>query len=167
MVRIAVCPGSFDPVTYGHLDIIKRGSAMFDRIIIAVAVNPGKTALFSMEERVSMIKDAVEQYQNVSVDSFDGLLINFAVRSGAIAIIRGLRAMTDFEYEFQMSLINKHLQPDIETVYLMTRHEYSFLSSSAVKELIFFGADVSAFVPPHVVERLKAKMTQRSANGGK
>lgn len=139
---------------------------MFDRIIVAVAVNPGKTAFFSMEERVDMLKVAVEQYKNVSVASFDGLLIDFAVRSGAIAIIRGLRAMTDFEYEFQMSLINKHLQPDIETVYLMTRHEYSFLSSSAVKELIYFGADVSAFVPPHVVGRLNAKVKQCSANGG-
>jgi pantetheine-phosphate adenylyltransferase len=166
-VRTAVCPGSFDPVTYGHLDIIKRGAKLFDKVIVAVAVNPGKTAFFSMEERLEMIKTAVADYENVSVASFEGLLTDFAIRSGAIAIIRGLRAMTDFEYEFQMSLINKHLQPDIETVYLMTCHEYSFLSSSAVKELIYFGADVSAFVPPHVVGRLNAKIKQSLANGGK
>ncbi|HBG42955.1 MAG TPA: pantetheine-phosphate adenylyltransferase, partial [Firmicutes bacterium] len=119
-MRTAVCPGSFDPVTYGHLDIIKRGAKLFDKVIVAVAVNPGKTAFFSMEERLEMIKTAVADYENVSVASFEGLLTDFAIRSGAIAIIRGLRAMTDFEYEFQMSLINKHLQPDIETVYLMT-----------------------------------------------
>ncbi|MGI5852963.1 MAG: pantetheine-phosphate adenylyltransferase [Bacillota bacterium] len=166
-MRIAVCPGSFDPITYGHIDIIERGTALFDRIIVAVAVNPGKAAFFSMEERVEMIKTTVKQYPNVSVASFDGLITDFADQNGAIAIIRGLRAMTDFEYELQMALFNKHLKPNIETVYLMSRNEYSYISSSAVKQLIHFGADVSAFVPPYIVEQIKSKIAQRSANGGK
>lgn len=157
-MRIAVCPGSFDPVTYGHLDIIERGAALFDRVIVAMAVNPSKSPLFSVEERLEMLQECTSGLPNTSVTFFDGLLVEFAVSQGAQTIVRGLRAMTDFEYEFQMALMNKRLHPEIETVFLMTRNEYSYLSSSVVKDLVRFGGNVTGLVPPNVADRIREKL---------
>lgn len=157
-MRVAVCPGSFDPVTYGHLDIIERGAALFDRVIIAMAVNPSKSPLFSVEERLEMLRECTSSLTNTSVTFFEGLLVEFAVSQGAQSIVRGLRAMTDFEYEFQMALMNKRLHPEIETVFLMTRNEYSYLSSSVVKDLVSFGGNVTGLVPPNVADRIREKL---------
>lgn len=157
-MRIAVCPGSFDPVTYGHLDIIERGAALFDRVIVAMAVNPSKSPLFSVGERLEMLQECTSGLPNTSVTFFDGLLVEFAVSQGAQTIVRGLRAMTDFEYEFQMALMNKRLHPEIETVFLMTRNEYSYLSSSVVKDLVRFGGNVTGLVPPNVADHIREKL---------
>lgn len=157
-MRVAVCPGSFDPVTYGHLDIIERGAALFDHVIVAMAVNPSKSPLFSVEERLEMLQECTSGLTNTSVTFFQGLLVEFAVSQGAQTIVRGLRAMTDFEYEFQMALMNKRLHPEIETVFLMTRNEYSYLSSSVVKDLVSFGGNVTGLVPPNVADRIREKL---------
>ncbi len=144
---IAICPGSFDPVTYGHLDIISRASKMFDKLIVVVASNKKKTNSFTPQERVEMIKKCIGDLPNVEVESFDGLLADFAAEKGAMAIIKGLRAMSDFEYEFQMALTNKKLNPEVETLFLTTAAQNMYLSSSMVKQIALMGGDISSFVP--------------------
>ena len=144
-MKIAVYPGSFDPVTNGHLDIMERGAKLFDKLIVAVAKNPGKEPLFSLEERISMLEESLSHLSNVEVSCFKGLLVEFARAQQATAILRGLRALSDFEYEFQMASINKKIG-DIETVFMMTSNDYAFLSSSAVKEVASLGGCVKGFV---------------------
>ena len=160
--KIAVCPGSYDPVTNGHLDIIKRGSKIFDKIVVGVVGNaPRKTGhLFTPEERVELIEEALATngFGNVEVRIFRTLLVDFARECGAIAIIKGLRAISDFEYEFEMNQLNRKLAPDIESVYVMASPEYSFLSSTGVKEMATFGADVSDLVPAPVAEALVERL---------
>ncbi|NLY55178.1 MAG: pantetheine-phosphate adenylyltransferase [Firmicutes bacterium] len=153
-MKIAVYPGSFDPVTNGHLDIIARSRQLFDKVIVAIAVNPNKKACFSIEDRLAMLRLAVEGFDNVVCDSFSGLTVHYAASVGASAIIRGLRAISDFENEFMMALMNRKIAPEIETVFLMTSTEYTFLSSSAVKELARFGGPVTGLVPPQVEKAL-------------
>lgn len=151
-MKIAVYPGSFDPITNGHLDIARRAATMFDRVIVAVAINEEKNPLFTVEERVQLVGDAVKGLRNVSVDQFDGLLVEYARLKKASVVVRGLRAVSDFEFEFQLALMNRKLDPRIETIFLMTKDEYTFISSRQVKEICNLGADVSNFVP-HGVER--------------
>ncbi len=157
--RRAVYPGSFDPVTNGHLDIVNRGLNVFDHVVVAVAYNESKpSGLFSPEERVEMIREVTADLgERVSVDSFHGLLIDYARKVGAGTTIRGLRAVADFEYEFQMTLMNRHLAPDVETVFLMADETHFYTSSKLVKEVMSLGGDASAHVPPLVAERLRAK----------
>ena len=145
--RIAVCPGSFDPVTYGHLDIITRAAKMFDKLIVVVASNSAKHCSFTPEERVNMIKKCIPDLQNVEVEHYDGLLADYAASKNANAIIKGLRAMSDFEYEFQMALTNKKLNPQVETLFLTTATQNMYLSSSMVKQIAGMGGDISSFVP--------------------
>ncbi|MBM7095887.1 MULTISPECIES: pantetheine-phosphate adenylyltransferase [Alteribacter] len=158
MSKIAICPGSFDPVTVGHLDIVTRGAKIFDKVIIAVLNNRSKKPLFSVEERVKLIKETTSHLENVEVDSFDGLLIEYARQKKASAIIKGLRAVSDFEYELQMASINRKLDEEIETFFMMTNHHYSYLSSSIVKELAKYDADVSDLVPEQVQTALREKL---------
>jgi len=164
-MKTAVYPGSFDPVTNGHLDIIERAARLFERVIVAVFKNPAKIPLFTQEERVAILRQTTQHLPNVEIDSFDGLLVNYARQHNAEVVIRGLRAMSDFENEFQMALTNRQLNPDIETVFLMTSSKYSFLSSSAVKEIASFGGsldDLVDFVPVAVAEKVLAKYTAKS-----
>lgn len=156
-MRIGVYPGSFDPVTNGHLDVIERAANLFDRIIVSVSRNSNKRPLFTVKEREEMLLEVLRPYNNVLVDSFEGLTVNFALEKGAIAIIRGLRAISDFENEFMMALTNKKLAPAVDTIFLMTQPEYSFISSSAVKEVVMFGGCVKGLVPPTVEEKLIKK----------
>ena len=157
-MRIGIYPGSFDPVTNGHMDIIERSAVLFDRLIVAVARNSQKIKpLFTVEERIQILETSLEKYPNIIVDSFDGLTVNFALKQGASAIVRGLRAITDFENEFMFALTNKKLAPELETVYLMTKAEYSFISSTTVKEVSFYNGCLSAMVPDLVAEKLKQK----------
>jgi len=156
-LRTAICPGSFDPVTLGHLDIIGRASRLFSRVIVAVSRNPVKNPLFSIEERVEILRNILLPYPNVEVDSFDGLTVHYAIKHKANAIVRGLRVISDFENEFRMALTNKKLACHLETVFLMTRAEYSFISSTTVKEIAVFGGSVRGLVPPPVEEKLKEK----------
>lgn len=160
-MRIAVYPGSFDPVTNGHLDIIERAAVLFDRLIVAVSLNPGKKPLFTVEERLDMLKEVTQPFYNVIIDTFNGLTVNYAKEKEAQAIIRGLRAISDFENEFMMALTNKKLQTSVETIFLMTRAEFSFISSSAVKEVAYFGGCVENMVPPVIQERLQSKFKSR------
>ncbi len=153
----AVYPGTFDPVTNGHLDIITRGGRLFDQIIIAILKNPEKEPLFSLEERMEILRAALGRLPNTRVEAFDGLLVDYARARGAQAIVRGLRALSDFEYEYQMALMNRRLGPDIETVYMMPSEAYSYVSSRLVKEVARLGGDVSGLVPREVVERLRAR----------
>jgi pantetheine-phosphate adenylyltransferase len=156
----AVCPGSYDPVTYGHLDIIGRAAQVFDQLIVGVVNQPVRkqTTVFSAEERVSFIETAVVEYRNVQVKPFDSLLVDFAREHGAKAIVKGLRAISDFEYEFEMNQLNRKMAPDIESIYLMAAPQFSFLSSSGVKELAMFGGDISGLVPDPVAARLKEQL---------
>jgi pantetheine-phosphate adenylyltransferase len=156
-MSIAVYPGSFDPITNGHIDVIKRGARVFEKVIVAVADNPAKQALFTKEERVEMIKDVSKPYRNVEVDSFDGLVVDYVHRKKAGVILRGIRTISDFEYEYQMALTNRTFAGDIETVFVMTHEEYSFVSSRLIKEAVSMGGDVSSFVPKDVEKRLKAR----------
>ncbi|HHY98883.1 MAG TPA: pantetheine-phosphate adenylyltransferase [Firmicutes bacterium] len=156
MFRV-VYPGSFDPVTCGHLDIIERGHQMFDEIIVAVLTNPAKQALFTVEERTDMLREVTRHLDRVIIESFDGLLVNFARSRGVQAILKGLRAISDFDYEFQMASINRKLEPSIETIFMMTNNEYAFLSSSAVKDLARFGGCLRGLVPRPVEVRLREK----------
>jgi pantetheine-phosphate adenylyltransferase len=158
---IAVYPGSFDPITSGHFDIIERAAARFDKVVVVVAVNSNKTCTFTAELRSEMIHSAVSSkgLKNVEVDIFsDGLLVDYVESVGAHVIIKGLRAVSDFEYEFQMALINRHVRPDIETLFMMTRAEFSFLSSSIVREMVRLGGDISGLVPESVVESIHSAL---------
>ena len=154
----AVYAGSFDPVTYGHIDIIKRAAKIFDRVIVAVAHNTEKEPLFDVEERMSMLKKATRNMSNVKIDDFSGLAVDYVSKSGTNVLIRGLRMVSDFEYEFQMALTNRKLNEKIETVFLMPNESYSYLSSTLIKEAAFLGAGISDFVPPFVEKRLKEKL---------
>lgn len=157
MTRLAVCPGSFDPITFGHLDIIQRGAQVFDEVIIAVFNNQSKSPLFTVEERIALIKEATKDISNVRVDTCNGLLMDYAKKAGAKVVLRGLRAVSDFEYELQMTSMNRKINEDIETFFMMTNNQYSFLSSSMVKEAAKYDADVSGLVPDVVREALKKK----------
>lgn len=157
-MRRAVYPGSFDPVTLGHLDIIERAAHIVDELVVGVLVNHAKTPLFSVEERVSMLQDVTKNIGNVRVEAFSGLSVDFVRKCDAKIIVRGLRAITDFEYELQMSQTNHKLSPDIETLFLTTSIEYSFLSSTTVKEVAAFGGDITQFVPPAVIGMMEEKM---------
>ncbi len=161
-MRIAVCPGSFDPVTCGHLDIFERTAKMFDKVIVAVFHNPGKRPAFSMEERVQMLKEATVHIPNIQVDCFSGLLNEYVRSCDTNIIVRGLRALTDFEYEFQRALLIKHVDPDIETVFMMTSSEYSFVSSSATKELAKFGGSIRGLVPENLEEQIVRRLNDRA-----
>ena len=153
-----IYPGTFDPITSGHLDLIERGSRLVDKLIVAVLANESKHPLFSMAERTEMLREATSHIPNVEVDNFDGLLVHYAAARGATLLMRGIRAVSDYEYELQMALMNRRLNPNIETVFLMAGESYSFLSSRLVKEVIRLGGDVSAMVPPNVEERLRARL---------
>lgn len=157
--RMALFPASFDPITNGHLDLLERSRALFDETVIAVARNVSKNATFDAEERLEILHAVTSGMDDVSVQVFDGLVVHHAQQIGASAIIRGLRAMSDFEYEFEMALMNKHLAPDVEIVFFMTRQEYLYVSSSRLKELVRFGASVEEFVPPVVAAALKRKLS--------
>jgi len=160
--RIAVCPGTYDPVTLGHVDVITRAAAMFDHLIVAVvaaSVRKNK-ALFTAEERVAFIERATAHLDNVSVEPFSTLIVDYARERGAKAIVKGLRAISDFEYELEMNQLNRHMAPDVESVYLMASPQYSFLSSSGVKELATFGGDISALVPEEVAQRLQEALAR-------
>ena len=159
--RIAVCPGSFDPVTLGHLDIMQRASQLFDRVIVLVSVNFKKSPSFTPEERVEMIKRTAGHLKNIEVETFDGLLADFVRQKKATAIVKGLRAVTDFEYEFQMALANKKLCPEAETVFLVTRSENMYLSSSVVKQIASFGGDISGLVPPQIKDFIASRLCVR------
>ena len=157
-MRIAIYPGSFDPLTNGHLDVVQRAAKLFDRVIVAVAKNESKHALFSLNERVNMVEKAVAGLPNVEVDSFDGLLVEYVVERKAKAIVRGLRAVSDFEFEFQLALMNRKLEENVETIFMMPKDTYTFLSSRIVKEIARLGGDVSQFVPPNVQVALQKKL---------
>jgi pantetheine-phosphate adenylyltransferase len=159
-VRLAVYPGTFDPITNGHVDILRRSLAFFDHVVVALAQNLRKTPLFTIEERRGMILEAVGSDPRVEVDAFSGLLVDYCQRRGARAVIRGLRALADFEYEFQFAHMNRHLAPEVETMFLMTSEESFYVSSSLVKEVALMGGDVSRMVPPAVVNALTAKRKQ-------
>lgn len=161
MHRIAIYPGSFDPPTLGHLDVIERASRLFDRLIIGVGVNSAKTPLLSMEERVEALQASVAHLERVEVLPFHGLLIDFVRAQNAKAIVRGLRATADFDYEFQMAMVNRRLAEEIETVLLMTKWEHSYLSSSIVREVALFGGDFAGLVPPAVAERVTEALARR------
>ena len=155
--RVAIYPGSFDPITFGHIDILERAVALFDRVVIALAPNLEKRPLFTLEERCEMIREAIGHLPNVEVLKSEGLMVDFARRQGAIALIRGLRAISDFEFEFQMALMNRKLAPRLNTVFLMPHDNYTYLNSTIVREVARFGGDVSQFVPPGVARRLQEK----------
>ena len=159
--RLAIFPGSFDPLTNGHVDIILRGAHLFDRSVIAILVNPDKSPLFTFGERIEIAREVFRDYPNVEVDSFEGLLVDYARRRGASAIVRGLRAISDFEYELQMALMNRRLHPDVETVFMMPAEPYTYVSSRLVKEVVALGGSVTGLVPPGVDERLRAKKLAR------
>lgn len=160
-MKTAVYPGSFDPVTLGHYDIIERTSKMADRVIIGVLNNQAKSPLFSAQERVNMLKEVTASLSNVEVQSFDGLLIDFVRENHADVVVRGLRAITDFEYELQMAQTNRVIAPEIDTVFLTTNLRYSYLSSSIVKEIAVYQGDISAFVHPFIADRVKEKLEER------
>lgn len=158
MVR-AIYPGSFDPVTNGHLDIIDRASKVFDHLVVAVLENPRKDALFSMEERVKMLQSIIKPYNNVQVDFYQGLLVEYAQKNKIAIIIKGLRAISDFEFEFQMALTNRKLNCNVETMFMMTNNKYSFISSSIVKEVASYGGDIKELVPPQVYDMIIDKIS--------
>jgi pantetheine-phosphate adenylyltransferase len=158
----AIYPGTFDPPTNGHVDLIQRGSKLFDHLTVAILMNPVKNPLFTVEERVVMLKEATKPLGNVSVAKFDGLMVEFARTVGATAVLRGIRAISDYEGEFQMALMNRRLAPEIETVFLQPAGRYSFVSSRMVKEVFSFGGDITGLVPPNVLKKLRARIK----NGG-
>jgi pantetheine-phosphate adenylyltransferase len=158
--RLAIFPGSFDPVTNGHVDIILRSARLFERILVAVLVNQEKKSLFTPAERIEIIREVFREYANVEVDSFDGLLVDYARQRRASAIIRGIRAVSDYEYEFQMALMNRHLEPSLETVFMMPAEQYTYLSSRLIKEVFSLGGDVRGLVPPAVEGWMRKKHRQ-------
>jgi pantetheine-phosphate adenylyltransferase len=153
----ALYPGTFDPPTNGHLDLIQRGARLFDHLTVAILNNPVKNPLFAVSERVEMLQEVTQPLSNVSVATFDGLMVEFARRQGATAVLRGIRAITDYEYEFQIALMNRRLAPEIETVFLQPAGRYSFVSSRMVKEVFSFGGDITGLVPPNVLKRLRGR----------
>ncbi|HET9704562.1 MAG TPA: pantetheine-phosphate adenylyltransferase [Vicinamibacterales bacterium] len=159
--RIAIYPGSFDPLTSGHVDIIERGARIFDEIIVAILANAEKTPLFSESERVSIIRDVFKGHTNVRVDTFNGLLVDYAQRQQATILVRGLRAVSDFEYEFQMALMNRHLAPGLETVFMMPDEKYTYISSRLIKEVFSLGGEISGLVPSIVEDKLRSKQKSR------
>ncbi len=159
---LAIYPGSFDPLTNGHLDLISRGSRLVEHLIVAVLQNTQKQPLFAVPERIEMIREAAAEFPNVEVDSFEGLLVDYAARRGANVILRGVRAISDYETELQMALINRRMRPETETIFLMAREEYSFLSSRLIKEIVTLGGDVSSFVPESVAKRVNWKLSHAS-----
>ena len=160
MKRIAIYPGSFDPVTNGHIDIVRRGTSLFDEIIVAILQNPSKKALFTVEERMAMLQETMKDIHGVSFDTFGGLLVDYAQQRGAQAILRGMRAVSDFEYEFQLALMNRKLNRDVQTVFLMTGLRWIFTSSSIIKEAAQFGGDITDMVPPVVSRKLMEKFRE-------
>jgi pantetheine-phosphate adenylyltransferase len=160
-MRTAIYPGSFDPLTNGHLDVVQRAAKLFDRVVVAVAKNEGKNPLFTDNERLAQVKQAVKHLPNVEADGFDGLLVDYVVSKKAQAIVRGLRAVSDFEFEFQLALMNRKLNENIETIFMMPKDTYTFLSSRIVKEIARLGGDVGAFVPAHVQIALIKKLKPR------
>ena len=161
-MRIGVCPGSFDPVTNGHVDIFLRASKMFDLVIVAVFHNPNKKPIFTMEERVEMLNLATKDISNIKVDSFSGLLYDYVLQQNSKFIVRGLRALSDFEYEFQRALLIKKIVPEIETIFMMTSNEYSFVSSSSIKELAKFGGPITGLVPECLEEKITKRIREKS-----
>ena len=162
---IAIYAGSFDPITNGHLDLIQRGSRMFDRLIVSILRNETKEPLFSVEERVEMLREVVDGYPNVGVDSFDGLLVDHAAARSATVLLRGIRAISDYEYELQMTLMNRRLSPEIETVFMMANEAYSFISSRLVKEVFGLGGSIKGLVPPAVEARLRRRLSKIKQRG--
>ena len=160
LMRTAIYPGSFDPVTNGHLDVIRRAANLFDRVVVAVAKNDDKQPLFTLAERLALVKKAVKHLSNVEADAFDGLLVEYAARRKAHTIVRGLRAVSDFEFEFQLALMNRKLNESIETIFMMPKDTYTFLSSRIVKEIARLGGDVEVFVPAHVQDALARKFAE-------
>ena len=161
-MKLAVYPGSFDPLTNGHVDIIERGTHLFDRIIVAILVNVEKSPLFTMQERVDIVREVFKGRQNVEVDTFDGLLVDYVAKRKADVIVRGLRALSDFETEFQMALMNRRLSPDIETVFMMPAEQYTYISSRLIKEVFSLGGEVHGLVPGVVESRLKEKQLRKA-----
>ena len=161
-MRTAIYPGSFDPITFGHLDIIKRSASMFDKLVVGVLNNSAKKSLFSVDERVAMIESLTKDYPNVVVDSFDGLMVDYAKQIGASVVIRGLRAVTDFEYELQIAQTNRVESPEIDTVFLTTSLKYSYLSSTIVKEFASYGGDISKFVPKDIIPLIMDKFVREA-----
>ncbi|MCC7243576.1 MAG: pantetheine-phosphate adenylyltransferase [Acidobacteria bacterium] len=159
--RIAVCPGSFDPMTMGHVDIIERAARLYDRVVVAVAINRDKTPLFPVDERVAIVQEVFADRSPVEVDTFDGLLVEYARHKHASVIVRGLRAVSDFEYEFQMALMNRHLAPEIETTFMMPAEQYTYISSRLIKEVFALGGQIDGLVPPTVEQRLRARRQDR------
>lgn len=157
----ALYPGTFDPPTNGHVDLIQRGSKLFDHLVVAVLNNPGKNPLFTVTERVEMLEECTRALGNVTVSMFDGLMVEFARQQGASAVLRGIRAISDYEYEFQMALMNRRLAPEIETVFLQPAGRYSFVSSRMLKEVFSFGGEVTGLVPPNVLKRLRGRMNNK------
>lgn len=158
---VAIYPGSFDPITNGHLDLIERGSRLFDRLIVSILRNETKTPLFTVEERMEMLRDVVRVYRNVEVDCFHGLLVDYAAAKEASVILRGIRAISDYEYELQMALMNRRLRPEVETVFMMSGEAYSFISSRLVKEVIGLGGNIAGLVPPSVEQRLRDRILDK------
>ena len=156
---VAIYPGSFDPVTNGHLDLIERGQKMFDRLIVAVLKNTEKEPIFSVPERVEMLREVTRQWESVEIDVFEGLLVDYARKRGAAVILRGIRAVSDYEYELQMALMNRKLEPRLETVFMMPGETYSYLSAKVVREIAHFGGPLAGLVPPTVEQRLRAKVS--------
>jgi pantetheine-phosphate adenylyltransferase len=159
-MRIAICPGSFDPLTNGHLDVIQRATKLFDRVVVAVAHNEAKQPLFTLDERMQLVSDSIKHLPMVEVDAFDCLLVDFAERRGAQAIIRGLRAVSDFEFEFQLALMNRNMNERVETIFMMPKDTYTYLSSRMIKEIARLGGDVRAFVPSHIKRALEEKFNK-------
>lgn len=161
-LRLAICPGSFDPITNGHLDVIQRAARLFDRVVVAVAASEPKGPLFGLSERLDLVRRAVEHLPNVEAEAFAGLLVDYVRQRGAHAVVRGLRAVSDFEFEFQLALMNRKLCEQVETIFMMPRESYTFLSSRLVKEISAFGGDVSEFVPAPVLEALRRRWSAAS-----
>lgn len=160
MEKTAICPGSFDPVTLGHIDIITRASKMFDRVIVAVLINPEKKPVFSTEERIRLLKKATAELKNIEIDSFSGLLAEYARQKNAVAVVKGLRAVSDFEYEFQMSLINKKLNPNLETIFFTSNQDYMYLSSSIVKQVASLNGNINNFVPQCIHDEIFKRLSR-------